>query len=48
LILTPHIAGAIQQACKDMGQLAIDETLRFFNGEKLLHEVTREMLPTQA
>lgn len=48
LILTPHIAGAIQQACKDMGQLAIDETLRFFNGDKLLHEVTREMLPTQA
>lgn len=48
LILTPHIAGAMQQACKDMGQLAIEETLRFVVGEKLLHEVTREMLPTQA
>ncbi len=48
VILTPHIAGAIQQACKDMGQLAIEEAMRFFNGEKLHHEVTREMLPTQA
>jgi phosphoglycerate dehydrogenase-like enzyme len=48
LILTPHIAGAIQQACKDMGQLAIEETMRFFTGEKLLHEVTHAMLPTQA
>ncbi len=48
MIVTPHIAGAMQQACKDMGRLAIDETMRFFNGEKLQHEVTREMLPTQA
>lgn len=48
LILTPHIAGAMQQACKDMGQLAIEETMRFFSGEKLLHEVTHAMLPTQA
>ena len=48
VILTPHIAGAIQQACRDMGCLAIDETLRFAAGQKLQHEVTREMLPTQA
>lgn len=48
LILTPHIAGAMQQACKDMGSLAIEEVLRFLAGEKLHHEVTREMLPTQA
>jgi hypothetical protein len=31
-----------------MGQLAIDEVLRFIAGEKLQHEVTREMMPTQA
>ncbi|HEY0009836.1 MAG TPA: hydroxyacid dehydrogenase [Tepidisphaeraceae bacterium] len=48
LILTPHIAGALQQACRDMGQLAIDEALRFAAGQKLHHEVTRAMLPTQA
>jgi phosphoglycerate dehydrogenase-like enzyme len=48
LILTPHVAGAVQQGCRDMGQLAIDEVLRFIAGEKLQHEVTREMMPTQA
>lgn len=48
LILTPHIAGAMQQACKDMGQLAVDEIIRFFKGEPLQHEITRQMLPTQA
>jgi phosphoglycerate dehydrogenase-like enzyme len=48
LVLTPHIAGAMQQARKEMGKLAIDETLRFLRNEPLEHEVTREMLATQA
>ena len=48
LILTPHVAGAMQQACKEMGKSAIDETLRFLAGEPLQHEVTRAMMPTQA
>ena len=48
LVLTPHIAGALQQACRDMGELAIGETLRFLAGQPLQCEVTREMLPTQA
>jgi phosphoglycerate dehydrogenase-like enzyme len=48
IILTPHIAGAMNQARRDMGRLAISETLRFLRGEPLQHEVTREMLPTQA
>lgn len=48
LVMTPHIAGAMQQACRDMGELAINETLRFLAGEKLQCEVTREMMPTQA
>jgi hypothetical protein len=38
----------MQQACKDMGQLAVDEIIRFFKGEPLQHEITRQMLPTQA
>lgn len=46
--ITPHIAGAMQQARLDMGKLAIDETLRFLRGEPLQFEVTREMLPSQA
>ena len=48
ILLTPHIAGAMDQARKDMGGLAIDEALRFIAGQPLQHEVTREMLPTQA
>jgi hypothetical protein len=38
----------MSQARKDMGRMAIDETLRFLRGEALEHEVTRGMLPTQA
>ncbi|HZZ41487.1 MAG TPA: hydroxyacid dehydrogenase [Tepidisphaeraceae bacterium] len=48
ILLTPHIAGAMNQARFSMGELAIDEVLRFLNGQQLQHEVTLEMLPTQA
>ena len=48
IILTPHIAGAMNQARQDMGRLAIDETLRFLRGEPLEQSVTRQMLPSQA
>jgi phosphoglycerate dehydrogenase-like enzyme len=48
LLLTPHIAGAMQQARKEMGKLVIDETLRFLNNQPLQHEVTRAMIATQA
>ena len=48
ILLTPHLAGAMHQARRDMGHLAIEETLRFLRGEPLRHEVTREMLATQA
>ena len=42
------ITGAMKQARCAMGRLAIDEVLRFLGGQPLRHEVTREMLPTQA
>lgn len=48
ILLTPHLAGAMRQARRDMGRIAIEETLRFARGEPLQHEVSREMLPTQA
>ena len=48
ILLTPHIAGSINQARRDMGRLAVEETIRFLRGQPLEHEVTREMLPTQA
>jgi hypothetical protein len=38
----------MNQARRDMGRLAIAETLRFLRNEPLQHEVTRDMLPTQA
>jgi phosphoglycerate dehydrogenase-like enzyme len=48
IVITPHIAGAMGQARRDMGRCAIEEVLHFLRGEGLQHEVTREMLPTQA
>ena len=48
ILLTPHLSGAMSQARRDMGRIAIEETLRFVRGEPLEHEVTREMLSTQA
>jgi phosphoglycerate dehydrogenase-like enzyme len=48
ILLTPHIAGGMNQARRDMGRMAIDETLFFLRGQSLEHEVTRAMLPTQA
>jgi phosphoglycerate dehydrogenase-like enzyme len=48
ILLTPHVAGSMKQARKDMGRLAIEETLRFLRGQALQNEVTRAMLPTQA
>lgn len=48
VLLTPHIAGAMNQGRRSMGKLAIDETLRFLRDQPLQHEVTRAMLATQA
>jgi phosphoglycerate dehydrogenase-like enzyme len=48
VLVTPHIAGGMNQAQKDMGRLAIEQVLRFLSGQPLEHEVTRDMLPTQA
>ncbi len=48
IILTPHIAGAMNQARRRMGRLAIDEVLRFLAGEPLQHEIRPDMLATMA
>ena len=48
ILLTPHVAGAMNQGRRDMGRLAIDETLRFLASQPLEHEVTQQMLPSQA
>src|SRR5204863_6245834 len=33
IVITPHVAGAMNQARRDMGRIAIDETLAFLRGE---------------
>ena len=48
VILTPHIAGAMNQARLEMGKLAIEEAIRFLVGQPLRYEVTKDMLATQA
>lgn len=48
ILITPHIAGGMNQCRRDMGRMAIDETIRFLSGAALEQEVTRDMLPTQA
>ncbi len=48
ILITPHIAGAMNQGCKTMGRYTIDEIARFLRGEKLQTDITREMLATQA
>ncbi len=48
IVITPHVAGAMNQARRDMGRIAIDQTLAFLRGESLQHAVTRQMLATQA
>jgi len=48
ILLTGHMAGAMQAARKDMGKLAIDEVIRFLSNQPLQHEVTKQMLSTQS
>ncbi len=48
ILITPHIAGGMNQGRRDMGRMAINETIRFLRGWPLEQEVTRDMLPTQA
>ncbi len=48
VIVTPHVAGASQQARLRQGSLIVEEIDRFFKGEPLRYAVTREMLATMA
>jgi phosphoglycerate dehydrogenase-like enzyme len=48
VIITPHVAGASQQARRRQGQYIVDEIRRFLNDEALQFAVTRDMLETMA
>lgn len=48
VILTPHIAGSMGQECWRMAQFMVEECQRYLAGEKLLYQVTEEMMKTMA
>lgn len=48
VILTPHVAGASQQARHRQGRFIVDEIKRFLTAEPLQFAVTRDMLDTMA
>lgn len=48
LILTPHIAGSMDNECRRMGRYAVEECRRFLQGEPLQWQVTRERAATLA
>lgn len=45
VLLTPHIAGALNSECRRMGRVMIEELDRYLAGEPMAYEITREMLP---
>ncbi len=42
VVLTPHIAGALDEECQRMGQTMVDELGRFLAGEQMEYEITEE------
>ncbi|MBI3959598.1 MAG: hydroxyacid dehydrogenase [Chloroflexi bacterium] len=42
VVLTPHIAGALDDECQRMGQVMVDELRRFLAGEVMEYEITEE------
>ncbi len=48
VIVTPHVAGASQQARRRQGRYIVDEIHRFLDQEPLKFAVTRDMLETMA
>jgi phosphoglycerate dehydrogenase-like enzyme len=48
VILTPHIAGPLDQECRRLGSMAVDEFERYVAGQPLRGEVTEKMMETIA
>lgn len=48
VILTPHIAGSMDNECQRMGQIVVEELQRFLNGEPLRWSITREQAALMA
>ncbi|TNJ67758.1 hydroxyacid dehydrogenase [Paenibacillus hemerocallicola] len=47
-VITPHLAGAVNNGAKRLGQFAIDEAKRLISGERLDGEVRPEQMSTMA
>jgi phosphoglycerate dehydrogenase-like enzyme len=48
VIMTPHLAGLAANGLKKIGQHVCEELEKFLAGEKMLAEVTQEMLAKMA
>ena len=48
VFLTPHIAGAVGLERTRLGEMAVDEVIRFIEGRPLLHEIRREDMARMA
>ncbi len=48
VILTPHIAGSMDNECRRMGRVVVDELGRFIKGEAMRFSITRSQADTMA
>lgn len=48
VFLTPHIAGAVGLERTRLGEMAVEEVIRFIEGKPLLHEIRREDMARMA
>ncbi len=48
VFLTPHIAGAVGLERTRLGEMAVEEVIRFIEGRPLLHEIRREDMARMA
>ena len=48
VVLTPHIAGSLDNECRRMGRLAVEDLRKFVNGEALTWEIGREQAAIMA
>jgi len=48
IFLTPHIAGAVGLERTRLGEMAVEEAIRFIEGRPLLHEIRREDMARMA
>jgi phosphoglycerate dehydrogenase-like enzyme len=48
VVITPHIAGSLDDECRRMGRIVVDELRRFVNGEPLLWSITRKQAAVMA